>query len=514
MEEQQKEKFDFRGLFTLEMANNHQGSVEHGKKIIKSLAPIVKEAGVKAAIKFQFRDLDTIIHPAHKESSDSKHIPRFLSTRLSKEEFRELFDAAREEGFITMATPSDEVSVDVLNELGVEVIKIASAASVDWPLLEKVVKTGKPIICSTGGLSIEKVDNLFSFFTHRGANFALMHCVGIYPTPDHKLNLGRIKIFKERYSDVPIGYSTHEDPDNIDAIKIAYANGARLFERHIGIETDDIKLNAYSSRPDQVERWLSAYNDTLKLIGPGVSSKKFEDVEEIDSLASQMRGIYVSNAIKRGSVIGEADVFFAMPFQSKQLHSGQWKAGLIADRDYTVDQALSVKLLPTELKKKEVIYKAIHDVKGMLNISHIFVNDDSLVELMHPEGINNFFTAGSFVITCINRDYCKKIVAMLPGQQYPSHYHKKKEKTLQVISGQLKIDIAGRQKDLYPGETLLIPAGVWHGFQTFKGVIFEELSSDYPEDALVYADPKVSKEHNEEIATKLINWGRHQFDNE
>ena len=81
------QKFDFTDLFTLEMANNHQGSVEHGLKIISEFGKVVKEKGVKATIKLQFRDLDTFIHPADKKKTDNKHVPRFLSTKLSKKDF-------------------------------------------------------------------------------------------------------------------------------------------------------------------------------------------------------------------------------------------------------------------------------------------------------------------------------------------------------------------------------------------------------------------------------------------
>ena len=83
-------KFDFENLFIFEKANNHQGSVDHGKRIIREFAKVAKNADVRAAIKLQFRELDTFIHPAHKGSKENKHIPRFESTRLSEEQFAEL----------------------------------------------------------------------------------------------------------------------------------------------------------------------------------------------------------------------------------------------------------------------------------------------------------------------------------------------------------------------------------------------------------------------------------------
>jgi len=514
MSDQLEKKFDFRGLFILEMANNHQGSVEHGKRIIDTFAALVHKAGVKGAIKFQFRNLDTIVHPSHKQQSDNKHIPRFLSTRLTKEQFCLLRDAAREAGLIPMTTPWDEDSVELAEQLGMEIIKIGSSSAADWPLLERVVAAGKPIVCSTAGLPLEKVDNLVSFFDHRGANYALMHCVSIYPTPNHKLNLRRIDLFRERYPHVTIGFSTHEDPNNVDAIQIAYAKGAELFERHIGIETDEIKLNAYSSRPEQFERWLQAYQDVLGMTTPAPDPAHIHDPMEVESLASLMRGVYAKNAIAKNNTILQSDVYFAMPFQIQagQLHSGQWRPGLVAERDYVPNEPLPTTILPDVVTNKEIIYKAIHDVKGALNEARIHINHESSVELLHPLGVKNFFTVGAFMIHCFNREYSKKIIILLPGQRFPSSYQKKNEATIQIMVGQLEVDLAGQQRTLYPGDTLLIPPGVWHAYKASGRVIFEEISTTLADDETIYVDPAMQKLLPEEKRTRLHNWGRHQFD--
>ncbi len=172
-------KFDFTDLFTLEMANNHQGSVDHGLKIINEMAKVVHKHGVKACVKLQFRDMDTFIHPADKKKTDNKHVPRFLSTKLTRKDFKVLVDATRKAGLVTMATPFDEASVDLVKDLNVDILKIASCSAKDWPLLEKAATAGKPMIVSVGGMSIEEIDRLVSFLDHRYIHFALMHCVAI-----------------------------------------------------------------------------------------------------------------------------------------------------------------------------------------------------------------------------------------------------------------------------------------------------------------------------------------------
>ena len=66
---------------------------------------------------------------------------------------------------------------------------------------------------------------------------------------------------------VPVGFSTHEDPDNYVAIQIAYGKGARLFERHVGMPTTKHSLNAYSSQPEQIARWIVAYQEAVAACG-------------------------------------------------------------------------------------------------------------------------------------------------------------------------------------------------------------------------------------------------------
>ncbi|RPH59381.1 MAG: sialic acid synthase, partial [Acidobacteria bacterium] len=185
-------RFDFRDLFILDLANNHQGSVEHGTRIIEGCADAVAKHGIRAAVKFQFRDLDTFVHVDHHTESKNKHVPRFLSTRMSWNQFGKLLAVVKQRGLLSMCTPFDETSVDKIVEMGFDVIKVASCSARDWPLLEKVATTGLPVVASTGGLLQEQVDDLVSFLDHRGCDFALMHCVSIYPTPPEACNLQNI----------------------------------------------------------------------------------------------------------------------------------------------------------------------------------------------------------------------------------------------------------------------------------------------------------------------------------
>ena len=118
-----------------------------------------------------------------------------------------------------------------------------------------------------------------------------MHCVSVYPSNDDQLSLNQINLLKERYPEVSIGWSTHEHPDNTLAVSIAKAKGASLFERHVGLVTDEISLNLYSSTPDQATEWIKSYKRTKAICGNDM--KRTHPDNEKHSLDILKRGVYM-----------------------------------------------------------------------------------------------------------------------------------------------------------------------------------------------------------------------------
>lgn len=240
-------------LVVLEMANNHMGDLNHGIEVIRRFGEVCSLfPEFNFAFKLQYRDLDTFIHPAMRGRDDVKYIKRFSETRLTRKDFDRLVAEMRANGFLTMSTPFDEPSVDGIEAQALDIIKIASCSFGDWPLLERVAASTRPVIASTAGASLDTIDRVVSFFAHRNKDFAILHCVGEYPTADEKMHVSQIDFLKARYPGVRIGFSTHEDPGNTDIIKLAVAKGAQVFEKHVGVPTDKYPLNAYSDRKSVV----------------------------------------------------------------------------------------------------------------------------------------------------------------------------------------------------------------------------------------------------------------------
>ncbi len=502
--------FSFQDLFVLDLANNHQGSVDHGLAVIRGHGAVVRDHGVRAALKFQFRQLDTFIHPAHQADSTAKHIDRFLSTRLPRDAHQRLFDEVRAEGMLTMCTPFDEESVDVIVDMGFDIIKIASCSATDWPLLEAVAETGLPLIFSTGGLEQPQIDDLVSFFHHRGADFALMHCVSIYPTPDEDCHLNNIGTFRRRYADTVVGWSTHEDPADTVPVQLARAKGAQMFERHVGLATDTVTLNAYSSTPAQTDAWLAAWKKAGALLGE--SNRQPPMAVETASIDSLQRGVYAKAPIEEGEVIARDKIYFAMPYSPGALTSGAWQRGIRATTPIETDAPLALVQLDVPEKSPVGILKsAVHEVKALLNEANVVLGSEFEVEYSHHYGIENFRETGAVLINCINREYCKKVIIQLPGQAHPAHFHKRKEETFQILWGELRSELDGRQKTLQAGDTLLVLPGVWHRFWTETGCVFEEISTTHFNNDSVYRDAAINKLQRTDRKTTVDNWGRFQL---
>src|SRR5208283_4356681 len=148
--------------------------------IIREFSEISKEFPFNFGFKLQYRQLDTFIHPDYKGRMDFKYVKRFTETRLSPDQYKMLRDEMKAQGFVTICTPFDEASVDLIEEHGFDVIKVASCSLSDWPLLERIARSDKPVIASAAGSRLQEIDNVVSFFDHRGKRFSLMHCVAEY----------------------------------------------------------------------------------------------------------------------------------------------------------------------------------------------------------------------------------------------------------------------------------------------------------------------------------------------
>jgi sialic acid synthase SpsE/mannose-6-phosphate isomerase-like protein (cupin superfamily) len=496
--------FADKQIVVLEMANNHMGDLDHGLHVIRSFGEICKKYPFSFAFKLQYRELDSFIHPDMKGRDDVPYVKRFSETRLTRDDFDALVKEIRNQGFLTMATPFDEKSVDMIESQNLDIIKIPSCSFGDWPLLERISQTDKPIIASTAGASIKTIDQVISYLTHRKKDFAILHCVGEYPTPDENMHISQLDYLKNRYPGVRIGFSTHEDTSNTDFIKMAIAKGASVFEKHVGVETEKYGINKYSATPEQIDAWLSAAIYAKKVCGEGVKRLPINP-KEAESLLSLQRGVFVKNNIKKGVVLTQNDVYFAFPPQEGQYTANNWSKYFeyAAQEDIAINSAITPNNC-SQKDKREMVWSIVKDVREFLKDSNVVIPGSAELEISHHYGLDKFYTYGLLLLTVVNRDYCKKLLVTLPGQEHPEQYHNQKEETFHVLYGEIELVLDGSSRVCSPGDVVTIEPGVRHAFSSKNGAVIEEISTTHFKDDSYYTDEEITK--NKQRKTTLTYW--------
>jgi N-acetylneuraminate synthase len=216
-----------------EIGINHNGSIENAFRLIDN----AKAAGFDA-VKFQKRTLEVVYS---KEELATPRESVFGKTNgdlkkgleFSEDQYQEIDAHCRQVGIQWFASPWDEASVDFLENFQVVAHKIASATLTDRGLLERLATTGKPLFLSTGMSSIDQIEKAVSLLDNE--NLVLLHTVSTYPAVDSDLNLSAIETLRERFPDIPIGYSGHEVGVLPSLIAVAKF-GAVCVERHITLD--------------------------------------------------------------------------------------------------------------------------------------------------------------------------------------------------------------------------------------------------------------------------------------
>jgi len=342
----QKDREIFENLFVLELANNHWGSVDRGIKIIKDHGTVVRYNNVRAAIKLQFRDVDSFIHPGFRGNTDLRYVKKTEDTKMGKEGFAQLVDQIRKVGCIPMATPFDEQSVDLCIEFDMPIIKIASSDLNDWVLIEKIASTRRPVIVSTGGASEKDMDDLVHFFEKRDIPLAINHCVALYPSEDRELEMEQIDYLRNRYPEHVIGFSTHEYHDWHSSMLISYAKGARTWERHIDIEMDGVPVSPYCSLPHQIDTWFKAFHKAAEMCSGTRDRRRVVSRRETEYLDALVRGAYARRDLEPGYVFSKdafaKDFYLAIPLHKGQLSCREVMDGETLIQPIRADEPLTI----------------------------------------------------------------------------------------------------------------------------------------------------------------------------
>ncbi|MBX3053615.1 MAG: N-acetylneuraminate synthase family protein [Caldilineaceae bacterium] len=212
---------------------NHNGSL----KMALQLVDLAAAAGADA-VKFQKRNLESLYpkhlldNPNSAEWAFQYMLPILKQGELDMDAFRTIASHCEKKGIRFLCTPWDVESLDFLEELDLPFYKVSSADMVNFPLLDAIVRTGKPLILSTGMAALHEIRRTVDFLEEQEADFAILHCISTYPAPFENLNLRFINVLKQ--FGVPVGYSSHER--GITMPVVAVTLGASIIEKHITLD--------------------------------------------------------------------------------------------------------------------------------------------------------------------------------------------------------------------------------------------------------------------------------------
>ena len=294
-----------------EIGHNHQGSVEQAKELFHA----ARDAGVDA-VKLQKRDNARLFtralydSPYDNENSFGATYGRHREAlELDRDAYAELRDLAAELGLVFFATAFDEASADLLAELELPAYKIASGDLRNTPLLRHVAALGKPMIVSTGGATLEDVDRAMEAIAPVNDRICLLQCTAAYPAAVEELNLAVITTLRERYPEVVVGLSDHQD--GIAMATVAYMLGARVIEKHFTLShaakgTD----HAFSLIPEGMRKLVRDLRRVPVAMGDG---EKRPLPSEEKPLQKMGKKLVAARSLPAGHVLAPGDLVARSP---------------------------------------------------------------------------------------------------------------------------------------------------------------------------------------------------------
>ena len=278
-----------------EIGFNHNGDVELAKRMIESAA--INGADAVKLQTFVAGEMISNILLADDPDHPGNEIPFyefFQRYELSREDYKVLIAYARTLHIPLFSTPFDDASLDMLVELEMPALKIASPDLIYTPFLEKVAETGLPVVLSTGMGSVDEIGE--ALHALRKANSViLLHCVSNYPSRYEEMNLGCLDGLRSRF-ELPVGLSDHT-LDNLSAV-VAASLGAVLIEKHFTLDRNLPGVDqSISMQPADLRQLKSELLNVTKILGEG---KKEIQESEIPVRLSARRSLVARVDIPAG----------------------------------------------------------------------------------------------------------------------------------------------------------------------------------------------------------------------
>ena len=300
-------------FFIADIGANFDGSLEKAKK----LALAAKESGAEV-VKFQsFLSSKIISGPSFAKmklkgvhGSWQKPVDEvFKEAEFPRAWHKELFDYCKKIGVTFSSAPYDFEAVDLLNELGVDFLKIGSGEITWLEILQYIAKKGKPMILATGDSTLAEVDEAVRVIEKTGNNqLILLQCITNYPSKIEAANINVLKTYQNTF-DIITGYSDHSPGDIVPLGAVAL--GAKVIEKHFTLN----KKDKGPDHPHSMEPWeFKQMVERVRLLEKALGNTRKEVVEEeAETVIVQRRSLHAKRDIKKGEIIQREDIIELRP---------------------------------------------------------------------------------------------------------------------------------------------------------------------------------------------------------
>jgi N,N'-diacetyllegionaminate synthase len=318
-----------------EVGSVHDGSFGNACKMIELAA----KCGANV-VKFQthIAEAETLENaPAPSYFKAEPRFAYFKRTAFSREQWRELAKVARSNDLLFMSSPFANEAVDQLEDTGIDIYKIASGEVTNTPLLERVAKTGKPVVLSSGMSDWTELDRAVEAL--HGGDLLVMQCTSAYPCPPERAGINVLTEIAARYR-VPTGLSDHTQ--GIAAAVAAIVLGASAVEKHFTFSRHMYGSDAqFAAEPDEFARYCREVRDAWKMLDNPVDKSDLGAFREMKQVFE--KSIVTAVEIQRGQQLSREMLAFKKPGTGIRADRVDDVLGKRVARDLPKDHMLSDK---------------------------------------------------------------------------------------------------------------------------------------------------------------------------
>lgn len=320
---------------------NHNGSIELAKKLID----VAVDAGADA-VKFQTFKTENLVSKNadkaeyQKDTTDSSEsqFDMIKKLELDLDAHHELISYCKSKNIMFLSTPFDLDSIDMLNDLGLEIFKIPSGEITNLPYLRKIGSLKKEVVLSTGMADMDEIKGALDVLVKAGTlkdNISVLHANTMYPTPMKDVNL-RAMITIGRTFDIAYGYSDHTLGIEVDIAAVAM--GATVIEKHFTLDSDmEGPDHKASLEPDELSSMVKSIRNIELALGSDV--KKPSDSEK-PNMSIARKSIIANSDITKGEIFTEKNLTIKRPGSGISPMKWDEVIGAVASKDYKEDDQI------------------------------------------------------------------------------------------------------------------------------------------------------------------------------